>query len=121
MATTYLSSLQAAATITGGGGGGALPRPRPRTVICHATEPSGRRSACLSLGLGLATAAVLHAAPARADEDPEPANNGWWLTEFPLPVPKIRNSKPPLIFPMLAAHRHHVCNPIQSSNFAELN
>lgn len=65
-------------------------------VTCHASEPSGRRSACLSLGLGLATAAQLHTAPARAtadaDEDPEPANNGWWLTEFPLPVPKIRNS-----------------------------
>uniref|UniRef100_A0ACD5UNF8 Uncharacterized protein n=1 Tax=Avena sativa TaxID=4498 RepID=A0ACD5UNF8_AVESA len=91
MATTYLSSLQAAATITSGGG--TSPRPRPRVVACHASEPSGRRSACLSLGIGLATAAVLHTAPARADEDPEPANNGWWLTEFPLPVPKIRNKE----------------------------
>ncbi|SPT18634.1 unnamed protein product [Triticum aestivum] len=91
MASTYLSSFQATAR-----SGGASPRPRPRVVTCHASEPSGRRSACLSLGLGLATAAQLHTAPARAtadaDEDPEPANNGWWLTEFPLPVPKIRNS-----------------------------
>ncbi|CAM0905113.1 unnamed protein product [Alopecurus aequalis] len=93
MATTYLSSFQAAAAIPTGG---ASPRPRPRVVACHASEPSGRRSACLGLGLGLATAALLHTAPARAadsDEDPEPANNGWWLTEFPLPVPKIRNKE----------------------------
>ncbi|KAK1682217.1 hypothetical protein QYE76_043065 [Lolium multiflorum] len=92
MATTYLSSLQAAATITSGGG--AAPRPRSRVVTCHATESSGRRSACL--GLGLATAGMLRTAPGRAadtDEDPEPANNGWWLTEFPLPVPKIRNKE----------------------------
>jgi photosystem II oxygen-evolving enhancer protein 3 len=98
MATTYLSSLQAATTITSGGG--AAPRRRSRTVTCHASESSGRRSACL--GLGLAAAGMLHTAPARAadtDEDPEPANNGWWLTEFPLPVPKIRNSKPPQLSP----------------------
>ncbi|KAF7002303.1 hypothetical protein CFC21_017808 [Triticum aestivum] len=95
MAGTYLSSFHATAAATSGG---ASPRPRPRVVTCHASEPSGRRSACLSLGLGLATAAVLHTAPARAtaadaDEEPEPANNGWWLTEFPLPVPKIRNKE----------------------------
>ncbi|KAE8818126.1 Oxygen-evolving enhancer protein 3-1, chloroplastic [Hordeum vulgare] len=98
MASTYLSSFQAAAAATSGGASTRpRPRPRPRVVTCHTSEPSGRRSACLSLGLGLATAAVLHTTPARAiadgDEEPEPANNGWWLTEFPLPVPKIRNKE----------------------------
>ncbi|XBI85294.1 photosynthetic NDH subunit of lumenal location 3, chloroplastic-like [Triticum dicoccoides] len=101
MASAYLSSFRQAAPTATSGGAGASPRPRPRAVACHASEPSGtgRRSACLRLGIGLATAAmpVLHTAPARstadADEDPEPANNGWWLTEFPLPVPKIRNKE----------------------------
>ncbi|KAI5014860.1 hypothetical protein ZWY2020_056250 [Hordeum vulgare] len=98
MASTYLSSFQAAAAATSGGASTRpRPRPRPRVVTCHTSEPSGRRSACLGLGLGLATAAVLHTTPARAtadgDEEPEPANNGWWLTEFPLPVPKIRNKE----------------------------
>jgi photosystem II oxygen-evolving enhancer protein 3 len=110
MATTYLSSLQAAATITAGD---ASPRPRSRVVTCHATDSSGRRSACL--GLGLAAAGMLRTAPARAadtDEDPEPANNGWWLTEFPLPVPKIRNSKPPQLSPywqlMVTTHSYSI-------------
>ena len=95
MASAYLSSFQAAPTATGGGAG-ASPRPRPRAVTRHASEPSGRRSVCLRLGISLATAAVLHTAPAHAtdeDPEPEPANNGWWLTEFPLPVPKIRNKE----------------------------
>lgn len=103
MATTYLSSFHAihavaaTATTSNSAGGVLSPRPRPsRLITCQASEQSSRRSACLSIGLGLATAAVLHTSPAHAadntDEDPEPANNGWWLTEFPLPVPKIRNS-----------------------------
>jgi photosystem II oxygen-evolving enhancer protein 3 len=67
-----------------------------RRTTCQASSQSqqpSRRSACLGLGLA---AVVLppqrDVARAADDPEPEPANNGWWLTEFPLPVPKIQNS-----------------------------
>ncbi|KAL6647628.1 hypothetical protein ACP70R_015065 [Stipagrostis hirtigluma subsp. patula] len=101
---TYLSALNApaaatttaAATTCHGFSGSLLLRPRRRTtpVTCQASSQPSRRSACLRLGLAAATAVLLqqHDA-ARAADDDEPANNGWWITEFPIPVPKIRNKE----------------------------
>ncbi|RLM85048.1 photosynthetic NDH subunit of lumenal location 3, chloroplastic [Panicum miliaceum] len=94
MAATYLAGLNAppaAATSCGHAfsGSGSSRASRATPVTCQAS----RRSASLHLGLAAATAVLLRqtdAARAAADED-EPANNGWWLTEFPLPVPKILN------------------------------
>lgn len=93
---TYLPGLNApaaaaaAATATSrhafSGSSSGSSRSAPHVVTCQAS----RRAA--SLGLGLA--AVLLRQPDAARADDEPANNGWWLTEFPLPVPKILNSKP---------------------------
>ncbi|RLN35788.1 photosynthetic NDH subunit of lumenal location 3, chloroplastic [Panicum miliaceum] len=96
MAATYLAGLNAppaASAATGCGHGfsvsGSSRPSRATPVTCQAS----RRSASLHLGLAAATAVLLRqpdAARAAADGD-EPANNGWWLTEFPLPVPKILN------------------------------
>ncbi|XP_062189781.1 photosynthetic NDH subunit of lumenal location 3, chloroplastic-like [Phragmites australis] len=97
---TYLSSLNAAATTTtttaaschGFSGGGRLqPRPSRRTLLV--TCQASRRSACLRLGLAVVLLQSHDVARAADDDEPEPANNGWWLTEFPLPVPKILNKE----------------------------
>ncbi|CAN6180811.1 unnamed protein product [Urochloa humidicola] len=90
---TYLTGLNApaatAATATTFSGSRSS-RPTPRVVTCQAS----RRSASLHLGLAAATAVLLRQPDAaRATADEEPANNGWWLTEFPLPVPKILNKE----------------------------
>jgi photosystem II oxygen-evolving enhancer protein 3 len=75
-------------------------------VTCQA---SSRRSASLHLGLAAATAVLLRQPDAvRAADDAEPANNGWWLTEFPLPVPKIVNSNKPVAILLLFDHKRHV-------------
>ncbi|XP_040382093.1 photosynthetic NDH subunit of lumenal location 3, chloroplastic isoform X2 [Oryza brachyantha] len=89
MATTYPGLTAAASPLR--------PSPRRRLLLvvcqCNCNASAGRRSACVSLGLGLGLAATLvqqqQNAALAADE--EPANNGWWLTEFPLPVKKIVN------------------------------
>ncbi|ONM50900.1 Photosynthetic NDH subunit of lumenal location 3 chloroplastic [Zea mays] len=103
---TYLNAPPAATTTTASCrhafSGGSLRLLRPSRPTLHVTcqaaassqQPSSpsRRSACL---LGIACAVLLRPRAASAAEtDDEPANNGWWLTEFPLPVPKIVNSKP---------------------------
>ncbi|XP_066393089.1 photosynthetic NDH subunit of lumenal location 3, chloroplastic-like [Miscanthus floridulus] len=73
-------------------------------VTCQASSSSSsqqqpspsRRSACVGLGLSFACAVLLRprAVAAATDAgDEEPANNGWWLTEFPLPTPKIVNKE----------------------------
>uniref|UniRef100_A0A0D9WUL6 Uncharacterized protein n=1 Tax=Leersia perrieri TaxID=77586 RepID=A0A0D9WUL6_9ORYZ len=74
----------------------SLLRPRSRRrlllVACRCqTTTAGRRSACLSFGLAAVTTLLQQHAALAADD--EPANNGWWLTEFPLPVPKIVNKE----------------------------
>ncbi|KAF0931469.1 hypothetical protein E2562_004592 [Oryza meyeriana var. granulata] len=89
---TYLQPGLTAAAATGS----SLRRPRPRRLLlveCHASTATGRRSACLSLGLAAATTLVQQNDARAAAADDEPANNGWWLTEFPLPVPKIANKE----------------------------
>lgn len=97
MAATYLTGLSAppAAATSCGHAFSVSGSSRPSRATPFTCQAS-RRSASLHLGLAAATAVLLRqpdAARAAADED-EPANNGWWLTEFPLPVPKILNSKP---------------------------
>ncbi|BAF20612.1 photosynthetic NDH subunit of lumenal location 3, chloroplastic [Oryza sativa Japonica Group] len=89
---TYLQSagLTAATASTS-----RLLRPTPRRLLLlvAACSTGGRRSACLSVGLAAAAATIFQHHPACAATDDEPANNGWWLTEFPLPVPKIVNKE----------------------------
>ncbi|NP_001141040.1 oxygen evolving enhancer protein 3 containing protein [Zea mays] len=102
---TYLNAPPAATTTTASCrhafSGGSLRLLRPSRPTLHVTcqaaassqQPSSpsRRSACL---LGIACAVLLRPRAASAAEtDDEPANNGWWLTEFPLPVPKIVNKE----------------------------
>ncbi|KAL6880364.1 hypothetical protein ACP4OV_011929 [Aristida adscensionis] len=114
---TYLSALHAAAAaaataaaptchgLSVAGAGGLQPRRSRRAsqVTCQASsqppppppqQPS-RRSACARLGLAAAAAVLLppHPAARAAADDAEPANNGWWYTEFPIPVPKIKNKE----------------------------
>ena len=109
---TYLNAPPAATTMAASychafsGGSLRLLRPSRPTlhVTCQASSSSSqqqpspsRRSACLGLGLSFACAVLLRpraVAAATDGGDEEPANNGWWLTEFPLPTPKIVNSKP---------------------------
>ncbi|RCU61442.1 hypothetical protein SEVIR_2G001050v4 [Setaria viridis] len=92
---TYLTAPPAAAAATAASchafsGSGRSSRPTQHAVTCQAS----RRSASLHLGLAAATAVLLRQPDAaRAADDGEPANNGWWLTEFPLPVPKILNKE----------------------------
>ncbi|CAL5034240.1 unnamed protein product [Urochloa decumbens] len=88
---TYLTGLNAppaaaAATATSCNAFSGSVTSRPTT--CQAS----RRSASVHLGLAAATAVLLRQ-PDAARADEEPANNGWWLTEFPLPVPKILNKE----------------------------
>ncbi|TVU40201.1 hypothetical protein EJB05_13652, partial [Eragrostis curvula] len=96
---TYLSSginTPAVATTAAAisGSTSLQPRPMPANAAPSSTPPL-RRSACLRLGLAAATAVLLQPRDVAhaADGDEEPANNGWWLTEFPLPVPKILNKE----------------------------
>ncbi|KAG2639391.1 hypothetical protein PVAP13_2KG014100 [Panicum virgatum] len=97
MAATFLASLNAppaaAAAATGcghafSGSGSSRATPPPRAVTCQAS----RRSASLHLGIAAAAAVLLRQPDAARAAEDEPANNGWWLTEFPLPVPKILNN-----------------------------
>ncbi|CAL5092197.1 unnamed protein product [Urochloa decumbens] len=95
---TYLTGINApaAAAATAASchafSGSGSSRPTPRVVTCQAQ--ASRRWASLHLGLAAATAVLLRQPDAaRAAADEEPANNGWWLTEFPLPVPKILNKE----------------------------
>lgn len=98
MAATFLASLNAppaaAAAATGcghafSGSGSSRATPPPRAVTCQAS----RRSASLHLGIAAAAAVLLRQPDAARAAEDEPANNGWWLTEFPLPVPKILNKE----------------------------
>jgi len=98
MAATFLASLNAppaaAAAATGcghafSGSGSSRATPPPRSVTCQAS----RRSASLHLGIAAAAAVLLRQPDAARAAEDEPANNGWWLTEFPLPVPKILNKE----------------------------
>ncbi|KAG2631188.1 photosynthetic NDH subunit of lumenal location 3, chloroplastic-like [Panicum virgatum] len=96
MAATFLAGLNAppaAAVATGCGhafsGSGSSRATPPRAVTCQAS----RRSASVHLGLAAATAVLLRQPDAARAAEDEPASNGWWLTEFPLPVPKILNKE----------------------------
>lgn len=97
MAATFLAGLNAppaAAAATGcghafSGSGSSRATPPPRAVTCQAS----RRSASLHLGIAAAAAVLLRQPDAARAAEDEPANNGWWLTEFPLPVPKILNKE----------------------------
>ncbi|CAD6340833.1 unnamed protein product [Miscanthus lutarioriparius] len=110
----YLNAPPAATTTAASSchafSGGSLRLLRPSRPAMHVTcqassssssqqQPSpSRRSACVGLGLGLSFACAVPLRPravaAATDAgDEEPANNGWWLTEFPLPTPKIVNKE----------------------------
>jgi len=116
MAATFLASLNAppaaAAAATGcghafSGSGSSRATPPPRAVTCQAS----RRSASLHLGIAAAAAVLLRQPDAARAAEDEPANNGWWLTEFPLPVPKILNSKFDSFFSYLQKARVALTRP----------
>ncbi|WVZ61445.1 hypothetical protein U9M48_011314 [Paspalum notatum var. saurae] len=98
-ATTTMAAAASCHAFSAGSSLLLRPPIRPRLhVACQAASSSStRRSACLGVGVGVALglAAVLPRPwdAAAVDENGEPENNGWWVTEFPLPVPKIKNKE----------------------------
>ncbi|KAJ1287341.1 hypothetical protein BS78_02G002700 [Paspalum vaginatum] len=92
-ATTTMAAAASCHAFSGSSSLLLRPPSRPRLhVACQAASPS-RRSACLGVALGLAAVLPRPRDAAAVDENGVPDNNGWWVTEFPLPVPKIANKE----------------------------